>query len=37
MKRVAAAKQHTAKDLLIELMEGKIQELEKKCLLSKVK
>ena len=35
LKMAAAAEQRTVKDLVLELIEGKIQELEKKGLLPK--
>ena len=37
LKMAAAAEQRTVKDLVLELIEGKIQELEKKGLLPKSK
>ena len=37
LKMAAAAEHRTVKDLLLELIEGKIQELEKKGILPKVK
>jgi hypothetical protein len=37
LKMAAAAEQRTVKDLVLELIEGKIQDLEKKGLLPKGK
>ncbi len=37
LKMAAAAEHRTVKDLVLELVEGKIQELEKKGLLPKAK
>lgn len=37
LKMAAAAEQRTVKDLVLELIDGKIQELEKKGLLPKSK
>lgn len=37
LKMAAAAEQRTVKDLVLELIEGKIQEMEKKGLLPKGK
>ena len=37
LKMAAAAEQRTVKELLLEMIEGKIQELERKGILPKVK